>query len=108
MLVALTSWHWPVSYGYAVPLAPGYDPAEEAGKMLEQATESARREHPKVEILASVVEGYAAKVLVDASKGAELLVVGSRGHGELAGLLVGSVSEHCVGHAHCPVLVMRS
>lgn len=108
MLVALTSWHWPVSYGYGVPLAPGYDPAEEAGKMLEQATESARREHPKVEILASVVEGYAAKVLVDASKGAELLVVGSRGHGELAGLLVGSVSEHCVGHAHCPVLVMRS
>jgi nucleotide-binding universal stress UspA family protein len=46
-------------------------------------------------------------VLVAASKGADLLVVGSRGHGEFAGMMIGSVSEHCATNAHCPVLVLR-
>ena len=43
----------------------------------------------------------------DRSRGADLLVVGSRGHGEFAGMLLGSVSEHCVSNANCPVLVLR-
>jgi nucleotide-binding universal stress UspA family protein len=46
--------------------------------------------------------------LVDASKGADLLVVGSRGHGEFIGMLLGSVSRHCASQAHCPVLIHRS
>jgi nucleotide-binding universal stress UspA family protein len=54
-----------------------------------------------------VVEGHPALVLVEVSNGADLLVVGNRGHGGFAGMLLGSVSEHCVTHAHCPVLVMR-
>jgi nucleotide-binding universal stress UspA family protein len=45
--------------------------------------------------------------LVDASRGADLLVIGSRGHGELVSFLLGSVSEHCITHAHSPVLVVR-
>ncbi len=44
---------------------------------------------------------------MEASTGADLLVVGSRGHGEFAGMLLGSVSEHCVTNAECPVLVFR-
>ena len=41
------------------------------------------------------------------SQGADLLVVGSRGHGGLAGMLLGSVSEHVIAHANCPVVVIR-
>ena len=46
-------------------------------------------------------------VLIRASAGADLLVVGSRGHGGFTGMLLGSVSEHVVAHAQCPVLVIR-
>jgi nucleotide-binding universal stress UspA family protein len=54
-----------------------------------------------------VVQGHPAPALVEASKGADLLVVGSRGHGEFVGMLIGSVSEYCTTNAHCPVLVHR-
>lgn len=54
-----------------------------------------------------VVEGSPGRALVEASKDADLLVVGSRGHGGFANLLLGSVSSQCVHHAHCPVTVIR-
>jgi nucleotide-binding universal stress UspA family protein len=53
------------------------------------------------------MEGHPATRLIEASAGADLLVVGSRGHGAFAGMLLGSVSEHCVAHASCPVVVVR-
>jgi nucleotide-binding universal stress UspA family protein len=106
-LEAVIVWQWPMSYGFAMPLASDYDPSTEAGKVLGDAVGDLRNAHPKVEIRSSVVEGFPGQVLVEASKDADLLVVGSRGHGEFAGLLIGSVSEYCVTHAHCPVLVMR-
>ena len=56
---------------------------------------------------ASVNRGSAVRVLLDAARDAELLVVGSRGRGAMAELLLGSVSEHCVRHAGCPVVVVR-
>jgi nucleotide-binding universal stress UspA family protein len=49
----------------------------------------------------------AAQVLLDASAGADLLVVGSRGHGGFVEALLGSVSQHMVHHAACPVVVVR-
>ena len=54
-----------------------------------------------------VVHDGAAKCLVEASQGARMLVVGARGLGGLAGMLLGSVSDQCVRHAACPVLVTR-
>lgn len=56
---------------------------------------------------AIAVEGASAVVLIEQSKDAELLVVGSRGLGGFRGMLLGSVSQHCVTHAHCPVVVIR-
>ena len=55
----------------------------------------------------SSIEGNAAQRLIDASDGAEMLVVGSRGHGGVVGLLLGSVSSACAEKAHCPVLVVH-
>jgi nucleotide-binding universal stress UspA family protein len=61
-----------------------------------------------VELEVAAVHGTSANVLVDASREADLLVVGSRGHGGFSGLLLGSVSQQCVHHAACPVVVVRN
>ena len=59
-------------------------------------------------LIRSVVEGHPVPVLLKAAVGADLLVMGSRGHGGFAGLLLGSVSEHVVAHAPCAVVVVRT
>jgi nucleotide-binding universal stress UspA family protein len=62
----------------------------------------------EVEIERRVVEGAPAAVLVDESREADLLVVGSRGLGGFSGLLLGSVSQQCAHHAACPVVIVRA
>jgi nucleotide-binding universal stress UspA family protein len=54
-----------------------------------------------------IQQGNAAQVLIDAADGADLLVVGCRGHGGFAEALLGSISQHCVHHARCPVVIIR-
>ena len=56
-------------------------------------------------VTSSVIEGNPATELQGAVGNDDLLVVGSRGHGEVAGVLLGSVSQHAISHAHCPVVV---
>jgi nucleotide-binding universal stress UspA family protein len=103
-LKLVTAWHWLTSYG--VPLAyEGFDPAEDARKMVEAA--AADLGLPVERILTVVEQGPAGNVLVDASNGATALVVGTRGHGTLAGALLGSTSSFCMHHAPCPVVVVR-
>ena len=106
-LEVITAWEWPMTYGAPFAVTTEYDPAADAQRQVDGAVETARAGHRKVEIRATVTEGHAAPVLVTASHGAALLVVGSRGHGEFVGMLLGSVSEHCVTNAACPVLVLR-
>jgi nucleotide-binding universal stress UspA family protein len=61
----------------------------------------------RIEVERRLEQGTPAAVLVDESRDADLLVVGSRGHGGFASLLLGSVSQQCAHHAQCPVVIVR-
>jgi len=98
--------------------APIYVPSEEerdevrrrTEQQLESIVAKVEREMPEaadVPIERVVVAGHPAEMLLDAASGAELLVVGSRGRGGFAGLLLGSVSQTCAHHANCPVVIVR-
>ncbi len=65
-------------------------------------------DYPEVSMEYRAVHAGAAQCLVETSREARMLVVGARGLGGLAGMLLGSVSEQCVRHAACPVLVTRT
>jgi nucleotide-binding universal stress UspA family protein len=79
-----------------------------AEDVLERALADVGADTEGVEIERQVVQGAAAEVLVAAAGPGDLLVVGSRGHGGFAGLLLGSVSQQCVHHASCPVVVVHA
>ncbi len=106
-LEAIMTWEWPIDYGWTPPIPDEYDPASQSATILEGIVAKVREQHQDLVVSSKVVEGHPAPVLVKSSIGADLLVVGSRGHGEFAGMLLGSVSEHCATNAHCPVLVFR-
>lgn len=78
-----------------------------AEELLGRAIADVGSEIEGIEIEHQVVEGPAAEVLVQAASPRDLLVVGSRGHGGFIGLLLGSVSQQCVHHAPCPVVVVH-
>jgi nucleotide-binding universal stress UspA family protein len=102
---AVTAWEYPE---LLAPPPADFNPEELARRVLDSAIEDAAGPVPPVEVHRVVTEKHPAPALVDASKGASLLVVGNRGHGEFVGVLIGSVSLHCVAHADCPVVIVRS
>jgi nucleotide-binding universal stress UspA family protein len=106
-LQVVMAWDWPTSAGWSVPVPDDYHPEADVRRDLEAAVASVHRQHPDLSVDSLVVEGHPAPILVEASRGADLLVVGSRGHGAFVGMVLGSVSEYCVTHAHCPVVVHR-
>jgi len=108
---AVIAWHYPdlATSGMAVgAIEPAYGFfRENAEKIAADAVSSTLNPASDVPVHARVFQGHAAQVLLDASASASLLVVGSRGHGGFAEALLGSVSQHCVQHASCPVVVVR-
>lgn len=110
-LTVLASWSPPVALagpGYAAyPEYGAVDLSGVATAELAAAVEAVLGEGPELPLERVVVEGHAAHLLVEASAGADLLVVGCRGHGGFAGMLLGSVSQHVAAHARCPVVVVR-
>lgn len=103
---AVIAWHPPASYGLSYAPAD-WNPEEDAQKVLTRTVEEVFGADPPLGLRQIVREGNPAKVLLDESRDAALLVVGSRGHGGFAGLLLGSVSAHCAEHATIPVLVVH-
>jgi nucleotide-binding universal stress UspA family protein len=103
-LELLIVWARPMSYGLPLVVG-GYSPEREARDVVEKAASGI--ELPVPRLRTSVVNGAPAIVLVDRSKEVDLLVVGSRGHGGFAEMLLGSVSDHCVHNASCTVVVVR-
>jgi len=103
-----------VIYAYAVGAAGVGSTSEEfyghleaeAKALLERVAASASSTEG-IEVEWKAVPGNPSEVLIESSKDATLLVVGSRGLGGFMGLVMGSVSSQCVHHAHCPVLVVR-
>jgi len=106
---AVMAWHYPAAYGAApVGVAPAAVTDEVREQMTEALAKSVTEAGAGAEIEQEIGYGHPAQVLVDQSASADLLVVGNRGHGAFTGMMVGSVSIHCVTHAHCPVVVVRS
>jgi nucleotide-binding universal stress UspA family protein len=105
-LDVVAAWEYPQSYGWAA-ISPEWSPAEDMVKVLEDAVQFVFGDNPPDGLDLQVREGGAAKVLLDVSAGATILVVGSRGHGGFAGLLLGSVSANVAEHASCPVFIVH-
>lgn len=101
------AWRLPATYGMPADYADA-DFEKQARENLRRTVEETLGEHPEAHVAPQVVEGHPAAVLTEAARNADLLVVGSHGHGAFAGMLLGSVSHHCVHHASCPVLVVRA
>ena len=113
-LELVSAWEIPIySYVYRYGFGPAISEemmkslTERAEGHLAEALDEARAEAREVQIETIAVEGQPAKVLVEVAKGADLLVVGSRGLGGFRELLLGSVSQQCAQHATCPVVIVR-
>jgi nucleotide-binding universal stress UspA family protein len=114
-VVAVHVWEPPVMPVVDIPPAPDppvYLPEliahvqSGAEALVERVTAEFGNEGVEIQPLA--IEGTPASVLVDVAADAELLVVGSRGKGGLAGLLLGSISQQVAQHAPCPVVIHRA
>jgi nucleotide-binding universal stress UspA family protein len=105
LLHILSAYEIPPSAGWVVVPLNDFEVA--AATMVSQSLALVHEHYPDLVTKGEHLCGDAGTVLVEAAKGASLLVVGSRGHSEFKGLFIGSVSEHCTQHSSCPILVVR-
>lgn len=106
---AVHAWHFTYvgmePYGGAMPYDPGaLEPAARA--VLDETVDSVDATGLAAPVRRHLVQGGAGGALVAAAQGADLLVVGARGHGGFVGLLLGSVSQQVAHHAPCPIVIV--
>ncbi|MFJ7907168.1 universal stress protein [Kitasatospora sp. NPDC096204] len=110
-VVAVIAWEYPTYHGARGWFPPAAtDERELEGRARQEADRAVRQavgEDPPVEVRTEARYGSPAGSLVEAARGADLLVVGSRGLGGFKGMLLGSVAQHCTRHATVPVVVVR-
>jgi nucleotide-binding universal stress UspA family protein len=102
-LEAVITWQYPFEY---MPI-PVWSPEEDATSILAAAITAAFADHPPDTLTTTTAQGPPARTLIELSRNARMLVLGTRGHGGFVGMLLGSVSSACAEHAHCPVLVVH-
>ncbi|MFR9729752.1 universal stress protein [Saccharopolyspora sp. MS10] len=102
---AVAAWEYPAFYSWEGGPMPPDDFQDAARRNLDEAVDEVAGAAAGVE--RSVVQGHSAQALLEAASGADLLVVGSRGHGSFYRTLLGSVSQRCAVHAKCPVVIVR-
>jgi nucleotide-binding universal stress UspA family protein len=113
------AWRTPLALTLPEPSIAGYSPLsvedverlatelrEKAEGLVEGEVEEVAGDDPGLDVRQDVFESDAAEALIEAARGADLLVVGSRGHGGFKGLLLGSVGQKAASHAPCPVVVV--
>jgi nucleotide-binding universal stress UspA family protein len=83
------------------------EPSQRTAEDLRSEITDVLGEQPPIVVQPRVKQGNPAKVLIEESADADLLVVGTRGHGGFRGLVLGSVSQHVAAYARCPVTVVR-
>jgi nucleotide-binding universal stress UspA family protein len=106
-VLANAYWDYPQVYtGYVMMGIEGFE--ERAGDILAEAVKAAFGDETPSNVISSLVRGHPRESLIEASREADMVVVGRRGHGGFGGLLLGSVSSALVAHAHCPVLVVHT
>lgn len=100
-------WEWPLSEGRGMPLSLGYDPSTDVATALNQAINDVVRVHPGLVIRPKVVEGQLVPVLITASKGADLVVIGAGHHGLVGGIVGAPLSVQLLAKAQCQVVIVR-
>lgn len=105
-LHAIAAWQWPIA-GSEFAAAVTWNPEEDALTILKEVTGTVFGDAVPDWFTSEAVKGSAAQTLIDASENARFVVVGSRGHGGFAGMLLGSVSNAVAAHAKCNVLVVH-
>ncbi len=102
---AVYAWQYPPVGAFVLGPTEGFEVV--ANETVDAATEYAERMAPDVRFIAHTCFNAEVPALLDAAEGAELLVVGSKGHGRFHDALLGSVAHQCIRHAKCPVIVAR-
>jgi nucleotide-binding universal stress UspA family protein len=109
VLDVVAIWEFPVSYGFSYAAEnPGWSPEEDTQLMLDAVLTDVFGDQRPAGLQARVCFGVPARAIIDEAKDAALIVVGSRGHGSFAGMLLGSVSHKLAAVAPCPVLIVHA